>query len=162
MAICERLRQLLDGEFVRYEVVTHRTEFGAQRVAASVHVPGRDVAKVVILRDGGGEFLMVVIPSLARLDLQAVGEATGYVGLRLATEQEFAPLFPDCEVGAMPPFGGLYGLPTYVDACLREEPDLFFPGGTHHELVGMHFVDYELTARPIRGRWCFHRRRKAA
>lgn len=162
MAICSRLSRLLSAEFAKYEVVTHRTEFGAQRVAACVHRPGRHVAKVVVLRDAFGEFLMVVIPSLARLDLAAVAGATGHVGLRLATEREFAPLFPDCEVGAMPPFGGLYGLPTYVDACLREEPDLFFSGGTHHELVGMHYADYEDMARPIRGRWCFHRQAKAA
>jgi Ala-tRNA(Pro) deacylase len=162
MAICERLRQLLAAEFVKYQVVEHGAQFDAQRAAASAHLPGREVAKVVVLRDGGGEFLMVVVPSLARLDLGEVSRATGYRGLRLAAEPEFAPLFPDCEVGAMPPFGVLYALPTYVDGCFRDQPEFFFPGGTHHELVGMGFDDYVAIARPIVGRWCFHRKLKAA
>jgi Ala-tRNA(Pro) deacylase len=162
MAIGERLRQLLGSEFVKYHVVAHRAEFDAQRAAASAHLPGREVAKVVVLRDAGGEFLMVVVPSLARLDLGEVSRATGYQGLQLATEREFGPLFPDCEVGAMPPFGILYGLPTYVDGCFRSAPEIYFPGGTHHELVGMRFEDYEAIARPIVGQWCFHRRVRAA
>jgi Ala-tRNA(Pro) deacylase len=162
MPICGRLRHHLAAEFAKYRLVTHRKEFGAQRVAAAAHVPGRDVAKVVVLRDGGGEYLMAVIPSQSHLDLSAVAWATGRKGLRLATEAEFAPLFPDCEVGAMPPFGELYGMPTYLDGCFRDDPEIFFPAGTHRELVKMAAADYEAVARPVVGRWCLHRRLKAA
>ena len=162
MALCGRLRHHLAAEFAKYRLVTHHAEFGAQRAAASAHVPGREVAKVVILRDAGGEYLMAVIPSQSRLDLGAVAWATGRKGLRLATEAEFAPLFPDCEVGAMPPFGGLYGMPTYLDGCVRDDPAIFFPAGTHHELVKMATVDYEAVARPVVGQWCLHGRLQAA
>jgi Ala-tRNA(Pro) deacylase len=162
MAIGKRLEKLLAEEHVAYRVVGHRPEFGAQRVAASAHVPGRDVAKVVILRDAGDEFLMVVIPSQTRLDLAAVSLATGRPALRLAHEKEFAGLFPDCEPGAMPPFGGLYGIRTYVDGCLREEPEVFFPGGSHHELVRMKTKDFLAVAQPVIGQWCLHQHPRAA
>jgi Ala-tRNA(Pro) deacylase len=162
MPICERLSQFLAGEFAAYQVISHRPVFGAQRVAATTQLPGRDVAKVLVVQDARGEPMMVVIPSQARLDLDEVARATGRHGLRLAKEREFAPLFPDCEVGAMPPFGNLYGMPTYMDACFRDEPAIFFSGGTHRELVGMRVEDYEAVAHPVVGRWCFHRRLKAA
>ena len=162
MAICKRLGQMLAEEHAAYQVVRHKQEFGAQRVAASVHVPGRDVAKVVILRDGGGDFLMLVVPSQARLDLHVVALATGREGLRLAQEKEFAGLFPDCEAGAMPPVGRLYGMPTYVDGCFRAEPEIFFPAGTHHEVIRMRLRDYLTLARPALGQWCFHRAPRAA
>jgi Ala-tRNA(Pro) deacylase len=164
MAICARLRQCLSAESAKYQLVLHRQEFGAQRVAASIHLPGRDMAKVVVVKDEAGEFLMLVVPSHAHVDLAATARTTGRagLGLRLANEKELAELFPDCEVGAMPPFGHLYGLPTYVDGCLRGEPEIFFPGGNHHELVAMSVRDYLGVARPVIGQWCFHRRLEAA
>ena len=85
------------------------------------------------------------------------------MGLALATEEDLARLFPDCEVGAMPPFGGLYGLPVYVDSCFRQVPEFVFQGGNHHEVVAMSFADYLRLAEPLVGQFCFHDlRRKSA
>ena len=86
-----------------------------------------------------------------------MSRATGRTGLRLATEQEFGPLFPDCQLGAMPPFPDLCGIPVFVDGCLPHSPEVFFRDGSHHELVGMRFADYAALARPTVGQWCLHR-----
>jgi Ala-tRNA(Pro) deacylase len=134
----------------------------ARELARSAGVPGAEFAKVVVLQDAAGDYLMVVIPSTRRLDLAAVAEGTRRVGLRLASEQELAKLFPDCELGAMPPFGGLYGLPAYVDPCFREWPLFVFQGGSHDELVAMLFKDYESLARAVVAPTCYHRKPVAA
>lgn len=157
MAMSERLAKLLSATTLDYHVMPYHEAIDAQHVAAACHVHGRDLVKGIMLRDAGGEFLMVALPAGRRLDLAAVSRATGRTGLRLATEQEFGPLFPDCQVGAMPPFPELYGVPVFVDGCLRQSPEVYFRGGSHHELVGMRFADYAALARPTVGQWCFHR-----
>jgi Ala-tRNA(Pro) deacylase len=134
----------------------------AQHVASACHVRGSEMAKAVVLRDDRGQFLMVAMPAGRRLDLSAVQRATGATGLRLATEQEFGPLFPDCELGAMPPFPDLYGVPVFVDSCLRDSPEIYFRGGSHHELIGMRFRDYAAVAHPSVGSYCFHRKQRSA
>jgi Ala-tRNA(Pro) deacylase len=154
MAMCLRLRRLLTGEYVNYRLVPHGVRFTAREVAEAVRVPARQFAKVVVLRDGAGEHLMVVVPPDVRVHLDAVAAATGRARLRLASERDMQTLFPDCEPGAMPPFGGLYGLPVFVDERFRERPDLFyFRGGAHDEVVGMFWADYESLAQPVFGRW---------
>ncbi|HEY7413230.1 MAG TPA: YbaK/EbsC family protein [Vicinamibacteria bacterium] len=162
MAMSERLAQLLVSEHAPYRLLPHDDAIDAAHLAAVSHVSGRALAKGVVLRDAGGEFLMMVVPAHCQLDLGMAARATGRPGLRLATEAEFAPLFPDCQLGAMPPFGDLYGLPVYVDGCLRAAPEIFFRGGTHHELVGMRFADYQSLAKPVTSQWCFHSMAKAA
>jgi Ala-tRNA(Pro) deacylase len=163
MALSGLLTKLLDREGVAYRVLPHRQEYTAARVAAAAHVPGGELAKAILVRDGGGEFLMAVLPSHHRLDLAALVRATGRERLALATEEDLARLFPDCEVGAMPPFGGLYGLPVYVDSCFRQVPEFVFQGGSHHEVVAMSFTDYLRLAEPLVGQFCFHDlRRKSA
>src|SRR5574341_711158 len=108
MALCKRLQRLLEEEQVAYRILSHREEFTAQRVAAASHVRGRQFAKAVIVRESGGEYLMAVLPANERLDMSSLATATGRTLLHLADEEELARLFPDCEVGAMPPFGHLY------------------------------------------------------
>jgi Ala-tRNA(Pro) deacylase len=156
MAVSQRLRRLLTGEYVSYRLVPHGARSSARAVAEAAKVPPRQFAKVVVLRDAAGAYLMVVVPATARVELGAVATATGRSGLRLAAEHELQALFPDCDVGAMPPFGALYGLPVFVDACFRDKPDFYFRGGAHDEVVGMTWVDYESLARPVFGQWCFH------
>ena len=156
MAVSQRLRRLLTGEYASYRFVTHRAGSVACDVAEAAKVPPRQFAKVVVLRDAAGGYVMVVVPSTARVRLDSVERTTGRPGLRLATEEELQAVFPDCDVGAMPPFGELYGLPVYLDACFREQPEFFFRGGAHDEVVGMLFADYESLARPVYGQWCFH------
>jgi Ala-tRNA(Pro) deacylase len=154
MAMCLRLRRLLTGEYVNYRLVPHRAGFTARELAEAVRVPPRQFAKVVVLRDEAGEYLMVVVPANARVRLDAVAAATGRAGLRLASERDLQTLFPDCDLGAMPPLGGLYGLPVLVDEGLRDGRDpFFFRGGAHDEVVGMFWADYESLAQPVFGRW---------
>ena len=156
MAVSLRLRRLLTGEYASYRLVAHAAGSRAREVAEVAGVPGAEFAKVVVLRDAAGGCLMVVIPSTTRLNVAAVAAATGRPGLRLASEQELGKLFPDCELGAMPPFGELYGLQTYVDPCFRDRPDFVFQGGSHDELVAMLFADYQSLARAVIGPSCFH------
>jgi Ala-tRNA(Pro) deacylase len=156
MAVSQRLRRLLTGEYASYRLLGHGARSRARAVAEAAHVPPHQFAKVVVLRDAAGAYVMVVVPATARVRMGSVERTTGRTGLRLAGEDELQSIFPDCDVGAMPPFGGLYELPVYVDACFRDEPRFYFRGGAHDEVVGMLFADYQSLARPVFGPWCFH------
>jgi Ala-tRNA(Pro) deacylase len=103
---------------------------------------------------------MVVLPASCRLDLTALRHAAARHKLSLVHEDDLARLFPDCETGAMPPFGGLYGLPVYIDACFRPDRDIYFQAGNHHELVRMPYATYEALVRPVAGEFCLHEREK--
>lgn len=154
MSLNDRLQQVLADEFVWYRIQPYQGAVDAQHVAAAAHVAGELLAKTVMVRDGDGAYLMLVLPASCALDLVAVRRETGRPALRLAREAEFAPLFPDCAVGAMPPFGALYGLPLLADACLLDSPEILFRGGTHDTLVRVRSEDWISIARPIVGAWC--------
>jgi Ala-tRNA(Pro) deacylase len=147
MPILTKLKEFLDKNNVRYEVTSHTQAFTAQEVAAAEHVPGRLVAKVVMLR-GGGDFVMVVLPAPRQVDLHRARAAVGKSDLQLATEDEFAGLFPQCEPGAMPPFGNLYGLPVWVDESLTRDEEIVFNAGTHTETVKMKYADFARLVQP--------------
>ena len=147
MPIHTKLREFLDANGVAYEVRSHLQAFTAQEVAAAQHVPGREMAKVVIVR-AGREFLMAVLPAPRRVDLGQLGAAAGKPDLHLATEAEFAGLFPECEAGAMPPFGNLYGLPVWVDQALTRDKDISFNAGTHDQTVRMAYADFARLVQP--------------
>lgn len=159
MALNERLKRFLDQQGVTYETSSHREVFTAQEVAATSHVSGRQLAKVVVVRENGGH-LMVVLPAACRVDLTALKHVSGKRKLSLATEEEFARLFPDCDVGAMPPFGNLYDMPVYVDACFPRAKDFFFQPGNHREVVRLSYDDYARLVRPTAGEFCLHEREK--
>src|SRR6266849_8415005 len=120
-----RLRKYLDQNRVPYEAHMHRVAYTAQHVAAEEHVPGRMMAKTVIV-NAGNRFAMVVLPAPQRLDLGALRAAMRFSNVRLATEAEFVSLFPDSETGAMPPFGNLYDMPVYVDEDLTQAETIIF------------------------------------
>jgi len=147
MPILSKLREFLDANGVQYQVVTHRQAFTAQEVAATEHVPGKEVAKVVMLRSGS-EFLMAVLPAPYLVDLDRAAGATGKPHLVLATEAEFKGLFPQCEAGAMPPFGNLYNLPVYVDTALTRDEHIVFNAGTHTQTVRMKYADFGRLVQP--------------
>jgi Ala-tRNA(Pro) deacylase len=151
-----RVRTLLEEEDLDYESIAHRDTYTARDEAAASHVPAREVAKAVVVRDGGGRYLMAVVPATCRLDLAALACASGHSDLVLASEEEVLRLFPDCERGPVPPFGNLYDIPTFVDACLSDMPEIFFTAGSRREVVGMRFADYERAARPMVGQFCLH------
>jgi Ala-tRNA(Pro) deacylase len=144
-------RQRLEEYFIQNDVgfaeQHHPTAFTAQEVAASDHVSGRIVAKVVMVW-ADGRLAMLVVPAPKRVDFGKAAMALGAADLRLAHEEEFAELFPDCEPGAMPPFGNLYGVPVYTDRALAENLNLVLQAGTHTETMGIRFDDYERLVRP--------------
>lgn len=157
MAINQRVSDLIRHRGVRIDVLPHQEVFTSQEVAQSSHLPGRNVAKVVVLRDAARDHLMAVLPASEHVDLDALRSTTGRLGLELAPEDDLRSLFPDCELGAMPPFGHLYGLKMYLDPCLADH-DIWFQAGNHHEIVRMAYETYEQLARPYVGGFCLHRK----
>jgi Ala-tRNA(Pro) deacylase len=147
MPVLAKLREFLDKQKVRYEVLTHPQAFTAQEVAQAQHVPGVELAKVVMLRSGS-DFIMTVLPAPYRVDLERAKATLGKRDLVLATEEEFQGLFPQCEAGAMPPFGNLYGLPVYVDPTLTHDAHIIFNAGTHTQTVKMTYADFARLVQP--------------
>jgi Ala-tRNA(Pro) deacylase len=156
MAINPRLEKLLAASGLRFDVVPHAEDFSAHQAALDTHVHARKLAKVVVYRDAEGEDFMVVLPALHQVDDSILHHVTGFEGTRLEDEAELRRLFPDCELGAMPPFGKLYGLRMFVDPCLAREEDIWFQAGNHRELVNMSFETFERLARPFKMSACLH------
>ena len=142
-----RLREFLEKEKVWYEHEVHRTAYTAQEVAAEGHVPGKMMAKTVVLKVDD-HITLAVLPATVRTDLGRLKTALGAKEVRLASELEFTGLFPDCEVGAMPPFGNLYGVPVYVDTSLAKDEEIVFNAGTHQDTIRMKYADFERLALP--------------
>ena len=146
----ERMEKYLRENGVGFEVKTHDQAFTMQEVAAALHVPGNQVAKVVIVC-ADKEKVMLVLPAPYRMNVDLVRDLVGAKTIRLAKEEEFADLFPDCATGAMPPFGNLYGVPVYVDRSMAEEPDMVFRIGTHRETMKIPYADFVRLAQPVVG-----------
>lgn len=139
----QQLHQLLDERDIHYEVTRHPEAFTAQEVAAAEHITGWDVAKPVLLRVGQ-DIVMVVVPAPMEVDLERARDAFGGERVRLATEDEFRPLFPDTELGAEPPFGNgcLYDIPVYLDQSMRDRDRMICRDGSHTETVTLASSDY--------------------
>jgi Ala-tRNA(Pro) deacylase len=146
MEIPKQLIDCLNDNKVSYHVLQHPEAVSAQRIAQAEHVKARHHAKVVMVKSGD-EHLMTVLPADHQIDLDKVAKAVGK-NVSLDTEQEFKSLFPDCATGAMPPFGNLYGLPTYVDKHLAEQDYIVFEAGTHTEAIKVNYRDYERVVKP--------------
>jgi Ala-tRNA(Pro) deacylase len=156
MSISARLQQVLVRSRVEYDLIQHREAFTAGRVAQESHIRGRNLAKVVVVRTPEPGYLMTVLPASCHIDLARLERMTGRPGLELASERELQRLFPDCEAGAMPPFGHLYGLPIFLDACFRDHEDIWFQAGNHHEVVRLSMPEYERLAGPFARVECLH------
>jgi Ala-tRNA(Pro) deacylase len=148
MSCRQRLEQLFATEGVRYQMITHPTAYTAQEVAAVEHVSGYRVAKVIMAAVDSA-LVMLVLPAPHRVDLLKLRKALGVETARLAREDEFAHVFPDCELGAMPPFGNLYGIAVYVDESLAHDPQIVFNAGSHRETMTVAYADFERLARPL-------------
>ena len=144
----ERLEQYLRENGVGFEVMTHSQAFTMQEVAAALHVPGDQVAKVVIVK-ADEQMAMLVLSAPHRINIDRVSALLGAKKARLAGEKEFADLFPDCATGAMPPFGNLYDVPVYVDQALAAEPDIVFRIGSHRETMKIATADFARLAQPV-------------
>lgn len=147
MTIANRVRAHLEENDVPYRHSSHEPAYTAQEVAEAEHVPGRQVAKSVILTDGEA-YVMAVLPATRKIRLDRIREAAGNESLRLATESEFGDLFPGCELGAMAPFGNLYDVPVFVDQALREDESITFNAGTHSDALTMAYGDFERLVEP--------------
>jgi Ala-tRNA(Pro) deacylase len=141
------LKRFLDEHQIRYVTVRHSPAFTAQEVAASAHISGYEMAKSVMIKVNG-TVAMAVLPAPLHVDLRQLRELTGAHAVELASEAEFKSLFPECELGAMPPFGRLYGMDTYVAQRLTEDEYIAFNAGTHTELIRMRFRDFERLTEP--------------
>ena len=146
MQIPQQLINCLNESGVEYEILQHPEVITAQRVAKVEHVRARHQAKVVMVKSDG-RHLMTVIPADCRIDLLKVEQLTGKPA-SLETEQDFKSIFHDCAVGAMPPFGNLYGLSTYVDRRLAQEDYVVFEAGTHSDSIKLKYPDYENIVKP--------------
>jgi len=146
----ERLEAYLRENGVPFEVMTHAQAYTMQEVAAALHVPGMQVAKVVMVK-ADGKVVMLVVPAPCRLNFAKVRELLGAKDVSLAKEEQFADLFPDCMTGAMPPFGNLYDLPVYVDKASADEANIVFRVGTHRHMMKLAYDDYSRLAQPTVG-----------
>ena len=147
MPMLDKLLAFLDESQVGYTRHSHPTAYTAREVASVEHVPAHKVAKTVVFSSENG-FGMAVVPGDSMLDLEVLRGLLGVSRLRLATESELGELFPDCELGAMGPFGNLCGLPVYVDASLAGEETIAFNAGTHRDVVHMRFDDFRKLVKP--------------
>ena len=152
MAVTEVVQEFLRQANVAYSVFPHPPAYTAQEEAAVTHISGRDWAKPVVFF-ADGEPIQAVVPADLVVDLEQLLLLTGAERLRLATEDELAALYPDCEPGAMPPLGPLYDQPVFVDIALASEPQVVFNGGTHADAVCMRYDDFAALARPVVGRF---------
>jgi Ala-tRNA(Pro) deacylase len=145
--ILKRLTEFLDAQHVKYVHIHHSPAFTAREVAVSAHLPFREVAKTVVLTTGGSHFL-AILPSSEMIDLPLLRELIEKSDLRLASEAELNALFPECDVGAMPPFGNLFGLDVIVSPPLTEDDEIAFNAGSHRDMVRMAYADFERLVDP--------------
>ena len=148
MTCNERLEAHLREQQVPYAVQHHRTTYTTHDTAVTEHIPDAQMAKVVIVV-AAERLAMLVLPAAATVDLARASAVLGGEALRLAPEWEFIDVFPDCEVGAMPPFGNLYGLPVYVDQALAANQTIVFAAGTHTDTIRMAYADFARLVKPV-------------
>lgn len=143
----QRLKEFLDKNNVKYIVISHSRAFTAAAIGAVTHIPGKEIAKTVMVKLDG-RLAMAVVPGSRSVDMNALKSETAAKTAVIVPEPEFSDSFPDCEVGAMPPFGVLYELPVYVDEMLTRDEEIAFNAGSHRELVRMSYKDYERLMKP--------------
>jgi Ala-tRNA(Pro) deacylase len=143
----KKLKSFLDEQKVKYVSISHSLAYTAQEIAAKAHIHGKELAKTLIVRIDG-ETAMAVLPANARLDRKKLQQALGARTVELAEEREFKDLFPECALGAMPPFGNLYGMAVYVDTSLTADEQIAFNAGSHTELIQLSYDDFQRLVKP--------------
>lgn len=143
----DKLIKYLDENKVKYVILKHSPAFTSQEIAQRAHIPGKELAKSVILHMDG-KLAMAVLPASYHIDFQMLEEASGATRVSLATEDDFKNFFPDCETGAMPPFGNLYDMDVYVAKSLTEDEKIYFNAGNHSELIKMAYEDFQKLVKP--------------
>jgi len=150
-----RVIEFLDKEAVRYDLSEHPPTFTAQQMAAAEHEPGRFVAKPVIVK-ADGECIMCVLSACCKIDLGRLKEQLGAASVELAEETEIGRMFDDCELGAEPPFGNLYGVRTIMDTSLEKDDHIKFQAGAHNKAISMSMDDYRRLVEPSVLEFCYH------
>jgi len=145
----KKLKAFLDENKIKYVSIKHSSAYTAQEIAAIAHIPGKDLAKTVIIKIDG-KMAMAVLPASYKVSFDNLKDTLGVKEVRLAYEQEFIDKFPDCEVGAMPPFGNIYGMDVFVAESLAEDEEIAFNACNHTELIKMSFSDFEKLVKPKR------------
>ncbi|MEN6620900.1 MAG: YbaK/EbsC family protein [Smithella sp.] len=144
----KKIKKFLDDQSVKYVTISHSLTYTAQEIAESAHIHGKELAKtIIVLIDG--KMAMAVLPAMYTIDFEYFRKETGAKTVQLASEEQFKNAFPDCEVGAMPPFGNLYGMNVYVDDHLIKDKEIAFNAGTHFELIRMSYEDFAKLVNPI-------------
>lgn len=143
----QKLKEFLDSHNVKYVTISHSRAFTAQETATSAHIPEKELAKTVMVKMNS-KMAMSVLPASAKADFDLLKKATGSSKVEIASEKEFKDMFPECEVGAMPPFGNLYGMDVFVAESLTEDEEIAFNAGSHRELVKMAYKDFERLVKP--------------
>lgn len=155
------LREYLDKYNVKYIVISHSPAFTAQGIAALAHIPGKELAKTVIVKMDG-QLVMAVLPASFHVDLGLLRKETKAKVVELASEVEFKDRFPECETGAMPPFGNLYGIDVFADESLAKDKEIVFNAGSHRELIRLPWDDFENLVKPKMSRFATGRAAEAA
>ena len=143
----KKLKEFLDSNGIEYVTISHSKAFTASRIAASAHIPGKELAKTVMIVVDG-KMSMAVLPANYRVDFNLLKEAVKAKEIELASEMEFKYSFPNCEVGAMPPFGNLWDMKVYVAESLTEDEEIAFNAGSHTELIRLAYKDFERLVKP--------------
>jgi len=143
----KQLKKYLDDERVKYTTITHSQAFTSQEIAHAAHISGHNVAKTVIA-NVDGRMVMLVLPASDQVVFEFLKEAIGARHVELATEREFQDLFPECELGAMPPFGNLFGMDVYVAESLTHDEEIAFNAGSHTEMIRLEYRDFQRLVRP--------------
>jgi Ala-tRNA(Pro) deacylase len=151
----EKLKEYLDQHGVEYVIITHSPAYSAQKIAASAHVSGKELAKTTIVKIDG-KLAMAVLPASFQVDFERLKAVTGAQNIELAKEDEFEDRFPDCELGAMPPFGNLYGLEVFSTESLAEDEEIAFNAGSHTELIKMPYKEFERLVKPTVVKFAAH------
>lgn len=142
-----KIQDFLDSHEIKYTVIKHSRAYTTLEIAESAHIPGKELAKTVMARING-KMCMVVLPASCKVDFDLLKKSLGAREVDLATEEEFQYLFPECEVGAMPPFGNLYEMDVYVDEVLTKDKEIAFNAGSHAELIRISYSDFEKLVKP--------------
>ena len=143
----KKLKDLLEKENIKYVSIRHSTSFTAQEIAAATHIPGKEMAKTVMVKLDG-KMAMAVLPASYEVDFKKLRGLAGVANAELAAEEEFKYMFPDCDIGAMPPFGNLYGMDVFAAIPLTEDDEIAFNAGSHSELIRLPYQDFERLVRP--------------
>lgn len=148
MSVLSKLRTYLDENRIKYSVITHSQAYTAQELAQVMHIPGRELAKTVVVMVNDKPAL-AVLPASHQIDFTRMKECLGANEIDKVPESEIASYFPDCELGAMPPLGNLFNLPVFVSRDLRDDEDIVFNAGTHIDAIRMKYSDFEMLTNPV-------------